>query len=46
MSVISAGTGDTKYNIYISKQLSKNLLNKYVKRNNKLLIVTDTGIPI
>ena len=45
MSVISAGTGDTKYNIYISKQLSKNLLNKYVKRNNKLLIVTDTGIP-
>ena len=40
MSKIAAGKGDTKYNIYISKQLSKNLLNKYVKRNSKLLIVT------
>ncbi len=46
MSIISAGKGKSKYNIHIAeKDLSKNLINKYLNKNSKILIVTDTGIP-
>ena len=45
MSKITAGKGDTKYNIYISNKISKKTLNHYLKTYNKLLVVTDSGIP-
>ena len=45
MSKIAAGKGDTKYNIYISNKISKRTLNQYLKTYNKLLVVTDSGIP-
>ena len=45
MSKIAAGKGDTKYNIYISNKISKKTLNHYLKTYNKLLVVTDSGIP-
>ena len=45
MSKIVAGKGDTKYNIYISNKISKRTLNQYLKTYNKLLVVTDSGIP-
>ena len=45
MSIISAGKGISKYNIHIvDKKLSKNLINKYLNKDSKILIVTDEGI--
>ena len=46
MSIISAGKGKSKYNIHIEdKELSKNLINKYLNKHSKILVVTDSGIP-
>ena len=46
MPIISAGKGKSKYNIHIvEKELSKNLINKYLNKSSKILIVTDSGIP-
>ena len=46
MSILTAGKGDSKYNIHISNKIfSKNILNKYINKKNKVLIITDDGIP-
>ncbi len=46
MVVISAGKGKSKYDIHINgNNLSKKVLNKYLGNKNKILIVTDTGVP-
>ena len=46
MSIISVGKGETKYNIHISgNNFPKAILNKYLKNKNKILIITDDGIP-
>ena len=46
MTLISAGKSKSKYNIHIEeKDLSKNLINKYLNKHSKILIVTDSGIP-
>ena len=46
MSIISAGKGKSKYNIHIEdKELSKNLINRYLNKHSKILVVTDSGIP-
>jgi 3-dehydroquinate synthase len=46
MSLLTAGKGDSKYNIHISKKIfSKNIFNKYINKKNKVLIITDDGIP-
>ena len=47
MSILTAGKGDSKYNIHISNKIfSKNILHKYINKKNKVLIITDDGIPI
>ena len=44
MTMISAGKGQSKYNIHIcGNNLPKIILNKYLK--NKILIITDDGVP-
>ena len=46
MSILSAGKGHTKYNIHLSnKKISKNILNKFLSNKNKVLIITDGGVP-
>ena len=46
MSIISVGKGETKYNIHISgNNFPKTVLNKHLKNKNKILIITDDGIP-
>ena len=46
MAVLSAGKGESKYNIHISnKKVPKNVLNKILSTKNKVLIVTDIGVP-
>ena len=46
MNILKAGKGDSKYNIHISnKKISKNILNKFLSKKNKVLIITDTGVP-
>ena len=46
MSIISVGKGETKYNIHISgNNFPKTILNKHLKNKNKILIITDDGIP-
>ena len=46
MSIISVGKGETKYNIHISgNNFPKAILNKHLKNKNKILIITDNGIP-
>ncbi len=46
MAVLSAGKGESKYNIYISnKKIPKNVLNKIISSKNKVLIITDSGVP-
>ena len=44
MAVLSAGKGESKYNIHISnKKIPKNVLNKFLSTKNKVLIITDSG---
>jgi len=46
MATISAGKGKSKYNIHISgNNLPKIVLNKHLGNKNKILIITDDGIP-
>ena len=46
MSILSAGKGLTKYNIHLSnKKISKNILNRFLSKKNKVLIITDGGVP-
>ena len=46
MSIISTGKGNSKYNIYITKNgILKSVLNSHLSRKNKILIVTDNGVP-
>ena len=46
MSIISTGKGNSKYNIHITKKgISKSVLNRHLSRKNKILIVTDNGVP-
>ena len=46
MSIISVGKGEAKYNIFISgNNFPKIILNKHLKNKNKILIITDDGIP-
>lgn len=46
MSIISVGKGETKYNIHISgNNFPKAIINKHLKNKNKILIITDDGIP-
>ena len=46
MAVLSAGKGESKYNIHISnKKIPKNDLNKILSTKNKVLIITDSGVP-
>ena len=46
MTIISAGKGQSKYNIYISGNIfPKVILNKHLKNKNKVLIITDDNIP-
>ena len=46
MSIISAGKGKSKYNIHIEyKELSKNLIYRYLNKHSKILVVTDSGVP-
>ena len=46
MSTISAGKGKSKYNIHISgNNFPKIVLNKHLGNKNKILIITDDGIP-
>ena len=46
MTIISAGKGDNKYNIHISnKKIPKNILNKFLSKKNKVLIISDSGVP-
>ena len=45
MAVLSAGKGESKYNIHISNKIPKNVLNKILSTKNKVLIITDSGVP-
>jgi len=46
MTIISAGKGQSKYDIHISgNAFPKLVLNKHLKNRNKILIITDDGIP-
>ena len=46
MAVLSAGKGESKYNVHISnKKIPKNVLNKFLSTKNKVLIITDSGVP-
>ena len=46
MAEISAGKGKSKYKIHITgKSLPKSEINRQIGLNNKVLIVTDSGIP-
>jgi 3-dehydroquinate synthase len=46
MAVISAGKGKSKYDIHINgSSLPKKILSKHLGNKNKILIVTDNGVP-
>ena len=46
MTTIIAGKGSSKYQIHIKgKNFSKTIFNKDIKKNNKVLIITDSGVP-
>ncbi len=46
MTILSAGRGTTKYNIHIyDKKLPKNAIDNHIGKNNKILIITDSGVP-
>ena len=46
MKALSAGKNKSKYNIYItSKKLPKDVINKQITLKNKILIITDDGVP-
>ena len=46
MTIISAGKGASKYNIHITgKNLPKSVLNSNLGKKNKILIITDRGVP-
>ena len=46
MFEIFAGKGSSKYKICItSRSIPKKELNKNIKKNAKVLIITDTGVP-
>ena len=46
MTVLSAGKGESKYDIHIlNKKIPKNILNKFLTKKNKVLIITDSGVP-
>ena len=46
MSILSAGKGDSRYAIHITnREISKTILNNYLLKENKVLIITDSGVP-
>ncbi len=45
MATISAGKGQSRYDIHIDKNISKSTLNKHLGNKNKVLIITDNGVP-
>ena len=45
MATISAGKGQSRYDIHISKNISESVLNKHLGNKNKVLIITDNGVP-
>ncbi len=46
MTTIIAGKGSSKYQIHIKgKKFSKAIFNKDIGKNNKVLIITDSGVP-
>ena len=46
MSILSAGKGESRYAIHITnKEISKTILNNYLLKENKVLIITDSGVP-
>ena len=46
MTTIIAGKGSSKYKIHIKgKNFSKTIFNKDIGKNNKVLIITDSGVP-
>ena len=45
MATISAGKGQSRYDIHISKNISESVLNKQLGNKNKVLIITDNGVP-
>ena len=46
MTTIIAGKGSSKYQIHIKgKNFSKTIFNKDIRKNNKVLIITDSGVP-
>tara|TARA_Y100000992_G_scaffold262998_1_gene199089 strand:- start:39 stop:1100 length:1062 start_codon:yes stop_codon:yes gene_type:complete len=45
MTTISASKGQSRYDIHISKNISKSALNKNLGNKNKVLIITDSGVP-
>ena len=46
MTIISAGKGASKYNIHITgKKLPKSVLNSNLGKKNKILVITDSGVP-
>ena len=46
MTEISAGKASSKYQIHIAgKNLPKSVLNKHIGKKNKVLIISDEGVP-
>ena len=45
MVTISAGKGKSRYDIHISKNIPKSILNKHLGNKNKVLIISDNGVP-
>ena len=45
MATISAGKGQSTYDIHINENISKSILNKHLGNKNKILIITDNGVP-
>jgi len=45
MGTISAGKGQSRYDIHIDKNIPKSILNKHLGNKNKVLIITDNGVP-
>ena len=45
MTTISAGKGQSIYDIHISRNISESVLNKHLGNKNKVLIITDNGVP-
>ena len=45
MTTISAGKGQSRYDIHIGKNISKSILNKHLGSKNKVLIISDNGVP-